>query len=169
MIGNVSANDPSGVRVNENPHPSFEIIIPLTILMSFAIGYLVLKIGTMAQQSKQKENTAPKKMTTKRETTTIGRSSEVKDNFSTKTENANSIYQSAEFAYKEWLKEGYYGNYIKAINLYKQAAEKGHLEAKKKVCWHIEFERRRKNAEIIRKNEAMRRIHIRIIPTDKNA
>ena len=131
MRGNVFANAPSGVRVNENPHPSFEIIIPLMILMAFAIAYMVLKIGAMTQQSQQKgnTNTGPQNLAKSRGTTAIDRSPEVKDNFSKKTaaENANNIYQLAEFAYKEWSKEGYYGNYIKAINLYKEAAEKGHI------------------------------------------
>ena len=167
MRGIAFAIDPSGVRVNENPHPPFEVFIPITILIVFIVGFLFLKIGAMIQQSNQKENNAPQYLTKKRETTTISRCSEVKDNYPPKTENANNIYQLAEFAYSEWLKEGYYGNYIKAVNLYKQAAEKGHLEAKRKYEWHIMDERRRKNAEIERKIKATR-IRICTIPTDKN-
>lgn len=48
------AIDPSGARpIGENTHSDFEIFIPLTILIIFVVGYIVLKVGIFFEGNKK--------------------------------------------------------------------------------------------------------------------
>lgn len=52
------AIEPSGARpISENTHSDFEIIIPLTILGIFVVGYIALKVGIFFEGYKKETNT----------------------------------------------------------------------------------------------------------------
>ena len=156
MRGIAFANDPSGVRVNENPHPSFEIFIPLTILIIFAAGYLLLKVGVLLEKSKSeakysdenlkktKDNkTVVKRYSQTSERSTISFKSSIRPRHSTvdlyllqaaQSGSAEAQYQLANWYYNESLVDDYAFHYSReAMKWYKNAAAQGHIGAQKQI------------------------------------
>lgn len=146
----VYAIDPSGSRINENPHSPFEMYIPIVILVIFILCFLILRLGALLGQkkddvdSKQKETIKNVVRPSPTNSQKVGYRSPVVskkrksvDLYLLKATEAGSPeaqYELANWYYKESQSDDYAGyNSKEAVKWYKNAARQGHSAAMKKL------------------------------------
>lgn len=145
----VYAIDPSGSRINENPHSPFEMYIPLVILVIFILGFLILKLGTMLGRGKDDAESKQENMNGKaerpipRHTQEVGYRSPIVahksvDLYLLKAAEAGSPeaqYKLANWYYQESQRNDYARrNSSEAMKWYKSAAAQGHSAAMAKLA-----------------------------------